>query len=223
MSSVLVRQVMAGPMQNCLYIVADTESKQALLVDPAFEPVELLGIAEAEGFEVVGVIATHCHPDHVGGSLMGFKIPGLAELREARELPIWIHETEAQRVMEQTGTPESQIRRHQEGSTIELGGLGIEVLHTPGHSPGSCCFRAGEHLITADTLFVQGCGRTDLPGSDPEAMFHSLQRLAGLDPGLTIYPGHNYGPSPTSTIGDEVASNPYLRPNSLEQWRAMMG
>ena len=100
----------------------------------------------------------------------------------------------------------------------------VTFLHTPGHTPGSQCFLVGDRLVAGDTLFVQGCGRVDLPGGDPEQMYYTLtQRLAKLPASTVLYPGHNYGPSETSTIGDELELNPYMRIRSIEDWRRLMG
>ena len=218
-----LRQVFAGPMGNCLYVLGDPQSKQAYVVDPAWDPLGLVGLAEEAGFSVTGVLATHLHQDHVGGEFYGQRIPGIRELVAERELPVFIHELEAEAVVRQTGVDEGAIRSFPSEATLELGELAISCLHTPGHSPGCTSFLIGSQLISGDTLFVQGCGRVDLPGSDIDDMFRSLRRLAELPPETAIYPGHNYGPAPTSTIGDELQRNAYLRVEKLEQWQVMMG
>ena len=99
----------------------------------------------------------------------------------------------------------------------------MKIIHTPGHTPGSQCFLAEKALVSGDTLFVRGCGRVDLPGADPDQMFESLRRLATLPDETVLYPGHNYAEVPTSTIAGEKQMNPYLRIESLETWRQMMG
>ena len=218
-----LRQVFAGPMGNCLYIVGDPSSRECVIFDPAFDPLGLMKQARADGYEVKAVVATHFHQDHVGGEIFGHQIPGLRELLAKETLPIYIHEVEAERMVEQTGIQGAEIRTLQDGSRIPVGELELQVLHTPGHSPGSCCFLSGGIMVAGDTLFVQGVGRVDLPGSDVDQMFHSLRRLAALPPETEIYPGHNYGPAPSSTIGRELQLNPYLRPTELAQWRIMMG
>lgn len=216
-------QIQAGPMANFVYVLADPSTSRAWVVDPAWEPVAVVKVAREQGYEVTGVLATHFHQDHIGGEIMGQHIPGVRELRAEFDLPMMIHETEAERGAEIAGCPPDRVETFRDGDVLELGDLPVEVLHTPGHSPGSCCFRAGSHVLTADTLFVQGIGRIDLPHSDVDDMYRSLQRLKALPPELAIYPGHDYGPESSSTIGRELKWNAYLRPDSLEQWRAMLG
>ena len=216
-------QIQAGPMANFVYVLADSATHKAWVVDPAWEPLGIVKTAREQGYEVTGVLATHFHQDHIGGEIMGQHIPGVRELRAEFDLPMLIHEAEAERGAEIAGCPPDRVEAFRDGDVLELGDLRVEVLHTPGHSPGSCCFRAGDHMLTADTLFVQGIGRVDLPHSDIDAMFHSLERLKAVPPEVEIYPGHDYGPESSSTIGRELQWNAYLRPSSLEQWRALMG
>ena len=214
----------AGQMRNFMYLVGDPASREAVVVDPAWDVAGLLDRAAADGYRITGALVTHYHPDHVGGDLFGLRIDGLAELLARVAVPIWVQRAEAEGLKLVTGVSDSDLRRVESGDTLRLGDVEIRFLHTPGHTPGSQCFLVGNRLIAGDTLFVQGCGRVDLPGGDPDAMYESLTgRLAKLPADTVLYPGHHYGPSRTSTIGDELEGNHYLRVRSLEDWRRLMG
>ena len=214
----------ASQMANFMYLIGDPAKREAMIVDPAWDVASLLDLAAADGYRVVGALVTHYHPDHVGGDLFGTAVQGLAKLLERSAVPIFVNKHEADGVKTVTGVSESDLKRVDDGDTISLGEQEIRFLHTPGHTPGSQCFLIGGRLVAGDTLFVQGCGRVDLPGGDAEAMYHTLTgKLAKLPGETVLYPGHNYGPTPTSTIGDELQANYYLRIRSLEDWRRLMG
>ena len=228
----------AAQMINFVYLIADDRTREAVLVDPAWDIDGLVAHVEKEGYTLQGALATHWHPDHVGGDLFGLQVEGLARLAELRPLArIHVHADEAYGVARITGVPEKDLVQHAGGDALTLGSVKIEFVHTPGHTPGSECFlvtdptlRAGAPgstaapaLVSGDTLFVGGCGRVDLPGSDPDEMYRTLtQRLAKLPASTVLYPGHDYGAAPTSTLAGERARNPYLRIPSLEQWRRLM-
>ncbi len=213
----------ASQMANFMYLIGDPEKREALIVDPAWDVASLLDLAEEDGYRVAGALVTHYHPDHVGGDLWGTQVQGLAKLLERAAVPIYVNKHEADGVKIVTGVSDSDLRKVDDGDTVKLGEQEIRFLHTPGHTPGSQCFLIDGRLVAGDTLFVQGCGRVDLPGGDSEAMYHTLTgKLAKLPPETVLYPGHNYGPSPTSTIGDELESNYYLRIGSLDDWRRLM-
>lgn len=219
-----LQQTFAGPMGNCLYRLSDPSTQKAFLFDPAWIPLEMYDQAVADGLTVEGVVLTHTHQDHVGGELFGQKIPGIRELIAAHpDLPVWVHESEATKLMEITGIPEQNVRILIDEQVLELGNVSIRCIHCPGHSPGGVSFLVDGHLIAGDTLFVQGVGRVDLPGSDPDALFYSLRRLMELPDDTKVYPGHRSAPEASSTIGSEKQLNPYLRPKNVEQWRVMMG
>ena len=214
----------AGQMANFMYLIGDEATREAVIVDPAWDVGSLLDVAETDGYRVTGALVTHYHPDHVGGDLFGLRIEGLARLLERAAVPIYVNKHEAQGLKVVTGVSDSDLRRVDDGDRLALGAHQIQFLHTPGHTPGSQCFLIGNRLVAGDTLFVRGCGRVDLPGGDPEAMYHTLTgKLAKLPADTVLYPGHHYGPAPTSTIGDELRENQYLRVRSLADWRRIMG
>jgi len=214
-------------------------TREAVLVDPAWDIAGLVARVAREGYTLVGALATHYHPDHVGGDLWGLQVEGIARLAAvAPEARVHAHADDAPWIERVTEVPAKDLVLHRGGDTLALGSVKIEFVHTPGHTPGSECFlvtdpataadRPGSAeqpaLVSGDTLFVQGCGRVDLPGSDPDEMYRTLtQRLARLPATTVLYPGHDYGPTPTSTLARERASNPSLRLDSLEAWRRVMG
>lgn len=214
----------AGQMANFMYLLGDPTSRQAFVVDPAWDVDSLLAIAREDDYSIAGALITHYHPDHVGGDLWGVQVEGVQRLLETAAVPLYVNKNEAEGLKKVTGVADSDMKKVEDGDTLELGALSIDFLHTPGHTPGSQCFLVGDRLVAGDTLFVQGCGRVDLPGGDPDQMYYSLtQKLAKLPADTILYPGHHYGPSETSTIGDELEQNAYMRVRSLEDWQHLMG
>jgi glyoxylase-like metal-dependent hydrolase (beta-lactamase superfamily II) len=172
---------------------------------------------------LTGVLATHYHPDHVGGDMMGWRIEGVRALLEAVEVPVHVHRDEARWVSQVTGVTDA-LMKHDSGDTVPVGEVAVELIHTPGHTPGSQCFLVGDRLVAGDTLFLEGCGRTDLPGSDPEAMYESLTgRLARIPDDVVLYPGHLYSPEPSATLGETRRTNMVFRPRSLDDWLRWFG
>jgi glyoxylase-like metal-dependent hydrolase (beta-lactamase superfamily II) len=224
---------LARQMLNFVYLVGDRETGEALAVDPAYAPGEVLDLLAADGMRLSGVLVTHYHPDHVGGDLMGFPIEGLAQLLERADVPVHVHKEEASLVSLVTGVTDALVG-HDSGDTVSAGHLPVELLHTPGHTPGSQCFLVSKRLpggrgvspmlIAGDTLFLEGCGRTDLPGGDPEAMYFSLtQRLAKVPDSVALFPGHLYAPDPSATLGEVRRRNYVFRPSGLQDWLALFG
>lgn len=214
----------AGQMRNFMYLLGDPERREALVVDPAWDVASLLDVAREDGYTVKGALVTHYHPDHVGGDLFGVSVEGLRTLLEETAVPVHVNKHEADGLKKVTGVSDSDLHKVDDGDTLALGVREIRFLHTPGHTPGSQCFLIGDRLVAGDTLFVRGCGRVDLPGGDPEAMYHTLTgKLAKLPASTVLYPGHHYGPKETSTIGEELEHNMFLRVRSLDDWRRLMG
>jgi glyoxylase-like metal-dependent hydrolase (beta-lactamase superfamily II) len=213
----------ARQMLNFVYLIGDRETGEAVAVDPAYSPGDVLDVLEADGMRLTGVLATHYHPDHVGGDMMGFSLAGVAELLDRVEVPIHVHREEAQFVTAVTGVSDA-LALHDSGDVLTVGSVPIELVHTPGHTPGSQCFLVDGRLVAGDTLFLEGCGRTDLPGGDPEQMYFSLtQRLGKVPDETVLYPGHLYAPDPSATMGETRARNYVFQPKSLEEWMGFFG
>lgn len=206
------KQVPIGPMQNFVYLIGSTSTRECLIVDPAWDTDGLLAIAEADDMQVTGALVTHYHPDHVGGAMGSFRVPGgVAELVAKRSARIHVNKHEADGLRVITGLSESDLVRHEAGDRISLGDVTIELIHTPGHTPGSQCFLVRNRLVAGDTLFIDGCGRVDLPGSDAEQMQESLRTLAKLPDDVVLHPGHDYADTPTATMAEQRRTNPYIQ------------
>ena len=154
-------------MVNFVYAVGDRTTGECVLVDPAYAVADLLAAVAADGMRVTGVIASHYHPDHIGGSMMGYTIEGVPALLEHVDVPVHVQDAEAPWVSRTIGVSADELSTHQPGDVVAVGGVSVELLHTPGHTPGSQCLLVDGRLVSGDTLFLDGCGRTDLPGSDP--------------------------------------------------------
>jgi hydroxyacylglutathione hydrolase len=216
--------VLAQQMVNFVYAVGDRETGECMLIDPAYDVNALVDIVEADGMTVTGVLATHYHADHVGGSMMGYKIQGVHTLLERIGVKIHVQAAEADYVKKVTAVGDGDLVLHGSGDVVTVGSIPITLLHTPGHTPGSQCFLVDGRCISGDTLFLDGCGRTDLPGSDPAQMYDSLTKLASLPDATVVYPGHNYSaPVSSGAIGTVKTSNYVFRPKSREQWLTMFG
>ncbi|MFC0081816.1 MBL fold metallo-hydrolase [Aciditerrimonas ferrireducens] len=215
---------LATQMVNFVYLIGDRASGEALAVDPAYDPEGLLAVLAADGMRLVGVLATHYHPDHVGGDLMGHHVAGVAELLGLVDVPVHLQAEEVPWVQRVTGLGASELVGHRSGDRVRVGDVEVELVHTPGHTPGSQCFAVADRLVAGDTLFLDGCGRTDLPGGDPEALYESLTtRLARFDDGTVLYPGHRYSPASAATLGSVREHNVVFRVKDPAQWLAMFG
>ena len=209
---------LAQQMVNFVYLIGDKSTRECMIIDPAYAVEELLSVAEQDGMKVVGALATHYHPDHVGGSMMGANIDGIATLLEKTDIPIHVQELEAQWIMRTTGVSANHLHQHQPGDTVKVGDIEICLVHTPGHTPGSQCFLVDNRLIAGDTLFLEGCGRTDLPGSNPDQMFESLQTLAALPDQTVVYPGHRYSDPSSRSLAEVRQTNYVFKPKTKADW-----
>jgi glyoxylase-like metal-dependent hydrolase (beta-lactamase superfamily II) len=215
---------LARQMVNFVYLIGDRETGEAVVVDPAYGVKDLLDVLDQDDMKLVGALATHYHPDHVGGDMMGYSIAGVAELLRIRPVPIHVQADEAEWVKRVTGADDSDLVTHSSGDVVQAGAIPIELIHTPGHTPGSQCFLVDNRLVAGDTLFLEGCGRTDLPGGDPRALYESLtQKLAKVPDDATLFPGHLYSAEPSASMGDTRQWNFVFKPKTEEQWLAMFG
>ena len=216
--------VLARQMSNFTYVIGDVETREALLVDPAYSPDDLLAFLDAEDLTLVGVVGTHYHADHIGGNLMGHSVSGIAEIAARWNVPIHVQSSETTWVTQGTGVGVPPVVPHEPGDIISVGAIDITLLHTPGHTQGSQCLSFAGRLVSGDTLFLSGCGRTDLPGSNPREMYVSLhERLASLPDETLLFPGHFYSPEPFATLGEVRAHNAVLAPRSADEWLAFFG
>lgn len=215
---------LARQMVNFVYLVGDRETGEAVVIDPAYDVGGLLDLLAADDMRLVGALATHYHPDHVGGDMMGYSIQGVAALLERTAVPIHVQADEAVWVQRVTGADDKDLVQHQSGDVVQVGEIPIELIHTPGHTPGSQCFLVDNRLVAGDTLFLEGCGRTDLPGGDPAALYESLtQKLAKVPDDATLFPGHLYSMDPSASMGDTRAHNFVFRPRTQREFLMMLG
>ena len=184
-----------GMLQTNCYIL--TNGDHCLVIDPGDEADKVLGLLEKQGLTLEAILLTHGHFDHVGA---------VKTLAAETDCQVYLCQEELALPGAMTAGPLFYTDFYKEGDRLTLAGLSFEVLHTPGHTPGSVCLRFDEHLFSGDTLFAGSCGRTDFPGSSPRDMVCSLSRLAKLEDHLKVYPGHGG----STTIGEEKRYNPYL-------------
>jgi len=202
----IFEQIPIGPMQNFAYLIADKKTREAAIVDPGWDAPKLLETAKKHNVTVQKILITHTDFDH---------IKALPDLARETKATVFVHHKGIDDIKRYGIT---NIETIDEGSIIMLGSIKISVICTPGHRPMHVCFLFENKIITGDTLFVEGCGRVDLPGSDIKAQWGSLQKLKSLSEDTEIYPGHDYGSAPFSTIGKEKKNNPYLRLKSYEEF-----
>lgn len=200
-------------MQNFSYIVCDEKSKEVVVVDAGWEIEKLIEIANNNKLKIEKIILTHSHFDHVQKA---------DELAEKTNAGVYFHEFEFDEIKKFIKN-DIKIIKLKNNDEINVGNLKIKAIHTPGHTPGAICLLVQNKLITGDTLFVNAIGRTDLAGGDAIKLFESLQKLKKLDDDVEVYPGHDYGEIPFSTIGGEKKTNPYFMCSTKEQFLNLLG
>jgi glyoxylase-like metal-dependent hydrolase (beta-lactamase superfamily II) len=223
--SLYLKQMEVGPMGNFVYLVGDAVKKEVMLVDPAWQIDTIFRAVEKEGLTLTGALVTHSHFDHCNG---------IEELLQRADLPIYVQKQETEFLKSVGGGlindlfgvfPKEHVRTVSDGDKVRIGDVELTFIHTPGHTPGSQCFLVQDKLISGDTLFIRGCGRTDLPGGDPEQMYASLtQKLMRLPDRTILFPGHNYAEdAEQSPMSDEKKRNPYLACGDLDTFLSLTG
>lgn len=205
--NLILKQVEVGSMGNFSYFIGDAETKKVAIVDPAWDVDYLCAKAEKDQLVISSILLTHGHPDHVNG---------LDDLLSRYDvLPVFISKHEPPFYMPR----HENVHETDNGQIIKIGNIDIECILTPGHTPGSQCFKHKNILITGDALFIDGCGRCDLPGGDAKEMYNTLYNIIMKLPDDTvIYSGHNYGPTPIATLESQKETNPYLQCTNLEEF-----
>ncbi len=207
-TNLIIEQMELGPMQNYIYFIGNSRTKEVVVVDPAWDVPAIMEAAKKKHYTIKGALITHGHPDHTNG---------INALLDRIDVPVYVSAHEAF-YYKPIG---ENIKEVDENFSLELGEVKIDFLHTPGHTPGSQCFVCGDNLISGDTLFLDGCGRCDLPGGDAETMFDSIaNKLLKLPNSTVIYPGHNYHHLHSDTLENQKKTNPYLDCDNLHKFTA---
>lgn len=205
MEDLINEQREVGPMANFCYLLGDPATKKAAVVDPSFDARPVQRFADEHGLTIEAILVTHHHPDHI------FDIARLANETGAR---VFAHRL--------SNVPKDVLL--EDGDFIQLGELRIKAIHTPGHSPDSTCYIARNRIWTGDTLFIGECGRVDLPGGSAAQLWETFfAKLVHLPDELVVFPGHNYGPFPFDTLGNQKRTNYTLQPRTKEEFLRFMG
>lgn len=218
--SYYLKQLSLGPMQNYVYLIGDPETKEAAVVDPAWNVPAILKTVAEDGYRLTHVLLSHGHYDHINGVEEVVEKTDATVCAEKGELEEFIYEGVGGMVI-----PRSSLKKTSVAESVRVGNLDIQMIHTPGHTPGSRCMlvrpKSGgqaQALMTGDTLFVGTIGRCDFPYSSTTDLFHSLSKIKKLDDATVFYPGHDYGAHSSNNLGREKKTNPFLMANTVEDF-----
>ena len=205
MSNLILKQMEVGPMANFIYFIGDKSTNEVVVIDPAWDVKFLLEEAKENNLRIKAALVTHGHFDHTNG------VEGLlSEL----DIPVYVNKSEMDFFKFDWG--KENIKKTESGDKLKIGNIEIQFIHTPGHTPGSQCFLINNNLVSGDTLFINGCGRCDLPGGNVEEMFDTIyNKLMKMDNGTIIFPGHNYSEETQDTLENQLKTNPYMQHDNL--------
>ncbi len=205
MQDLLLNQMEIGPMENFIYFIGDKATGDVAVIDPAWDVNYLIEEAKKHNLKIKAALVTHGHFDHTNG---------VEELLNKLDIPVYINQKEAEFFKFNWG--KENVKETKPGDKLKIGNYEIEFVHTPGHTPGSQCFLVHKHLVSGDTLFINGCGRCDLPGGDVEQMFDTIQnKLMKMPDDTLIFPGHNYAEKKHDELKNQKKTNPYMQYDNL--------
>lgn len=201
----IVHTIPVGPMQNLTFVIADEKTRKGVIIDPSWDLDRVIKTVRDDNITIELIVNTHHHYDHTSGN---------KELAKTLNVPIAQH----------VDSELDHDRELRHGDTIEFGESSLKVFHTPGHSVDGICLLGDSKIFTGDTLFVGGIGRVDFPGGSSSILYKSLVDVfTNLDDDVVIYPGHDYGKTPSSTMGQERRTNPYLQPKTEKEFVELVG
>ena len=208
MNNFILHQMEIGPMENFVYFIGDKDTGDVVVIDPAWDAKFLLEEAKKNNLKINAILITHGHFDHTNG---------VEDLLKALDIPVYINEHEADFFNQyEIKWGAENVKETKSGDRLKIGSIEIEFVHTPGHTPGSQCFLIHNHLVSGDTLFINGCGRCDLPGGNVEQMFDTIyNKLMRMPDDTLIFPGHNYADKKSDELKNQKKTNPYMQYDNL--------
>ena len=213
MQNLILKQMEVGPMENFIYFIGDKDTRDVVVIDPAWDAKFLLNEAKENNLNIKALLVTHVHFDHTNA---------VEELLKTIDVPVYINKHEADFFNQyEIKRGKENIKKTESGEKLKIGNIDIQFVHTPGHTPGSQCFLVRAHhdtplLISGDTLFINGCGRCDLPGGNVDQMFDTIyNKLMKMSDDTIIFPGHNYALKKQDTLANQKTTNPYMKHENL--------
>ena len=205
MQNLILKQMEVGPMENFIYFIGDKDTKEICVIDPAWDVPSLINEAKKDDLKIKAALVTHGHFDHTNG---------VENLLKSLDIPVYINKHESDFFKFPWG--KENVKKVESGDKLKIGNVEIQFVHTPGHTPGSQCFLIKNNLVSGDTLFINGCGRCDLPGSNVDEMFDTIyNKLMKMSGDTIIFPGHNYAEKTQDTLENQKKTNPYMQYDNL--------